>query len=610
MFVRTHGISRTYVRIAGCAALVALVATGLCGAQENSPLTLPMLQCMPKQTALALGVPPLTNLVETLLPIVDRIAPDLDARGALEGAIADAAIDLGVDAVNIEELGKGLGLDLTAPIAVFVDLAPTVKSVEDIQKKLAEAKQAREEQADKAEAVEEADDADDTGEDADETGDVDEEDDEDDFDDMEAFEDALDDMLVMPAFTVVLGVTDAATAETSVNDLGVLYADLDPDAFDNISAGDVTVKSLGADDFNYFIADNKIVLGNSLDMVANTALRLKEPATLRYGSAECPAFAPNEISLQIYGGDFLPALMALAGAFVNEDPTTQALLEKQTAMMSALWEGEGANDPLLVTLGVRDNRLEFSTRLDTATHPAALTQSGQAQALRYAPMLSDKTLFFLSLYLTNEMKTMLSDLVLDTVIAQSGGDPQMAQGLTMGRQVLQMIGPEITIGLAAAEDFPSATVMIGLQNPEATKGLLQMFVPTMPEETYKEIEIASVVAGIPVPLSIAYVGDMVLLSNSIDEVKRIIDLFTAEEASGLFGSLTPPLDPATPRYSALLLKTSLYTDVIEPLANLFGALPPDAGEIAGPITAVVDELRCVSEMNGTWQTSTLSVSLK
>ncbi len=606
MFGRTFGTSRTYTRIGGLAALIAVVAAGVCGAQETAPLTLPVLQCMPKQTAVALGVPPLNNLVQTLLPVVDRIAPELDAQGALEGAIADAAIDLGVDAENLEELGQGLGIDVNAPIAVFVDLSPTVKSIEDIQKKLAEAKKAREEaeQAESAEAVEDADAADSGADEADEAGDTD------DFDDMEAFEDALDDMLVVPAFTVVLGITDAATAETTVNDLGVLYADLDPDAFDNVSAGDVTVKSLGADNFNYFIADNKVVLGNSLDMVANTALSLKEPATLRYGSADCPAGVPNEISLQVYGADFIPALMALAGAFTNEDPTTQALLEKQMGMMAALWEGEGAKDPILVTLGLHDNRVELATRMDTATHPAALTQAGQAQPLRYAPMLSEKTLFFLSLYLTNEMKTMLSDLVIDTIVAQSASDPQVAQGLTMGRQVLQMIGPEITIGLAAADDFPAASVMIGLQNAEATKGLLQMFVPTMPEETYNNVEIASVVAGIPVPLSIAYLGDMVLVSNSVDEVKRIIDLFTAEKQTELFATLAPPLDPAKPRYSALLLKTSLYTDVIEPLANLFGALPEDAGMIAGQVAAIVDELRSVSEMNGTWQASTLSISLK
>ncbi|HNR32135.1 MAG TPA: hypothetical protein PKI11_14690, partial [Candidatus Hydrogenedentes bacterium] len=568
-------------------ALAAVPAT----AQENAPLTLPFLQCMPKQTAVALGLPPLNNLVATLLPIVDRIAPELGAKDVLDGAILDASIELGLDADNLAELGKELGLDLDAPIVAFVDVAPTVKSIEEIQAKVAAEREAYE----AAKAAEAAESAEESAEPTPMS----------DFDEAKAFQKALDKMLTIPAFTVVLGVSDAEKAETTLKDLGVMYADLDPDAFENVSAGDVTMKSLGADNFNYFIAENKLALSNSVDLAANTALRLKEPATLRYGTAECPAIAPNEISLLFYGADFLPALMAVAGAFQNEDPTTKALIEKQVGNMAALWEGDAAHDPLLVTLGVRDNRLELTSRLDTAVHPAALTQSGEAKPLRYAPMLSENTLLFLSLFLTPEIKTMLSEMVIDTIVAQSGGDARMAQGVTMGKQVLQMIGPEVTLGLAAADDFPSATLMIGLENPEATKGLLQMFVPTMPEETHNEVEINSIVAGIPVPLSIAYLGDMVLVSNSIDEMKRIIDLSKAEKHSDLFASLKPALDPATPRYNALLLKTSLYTDVVEPLANLFGALPADAGMIAGQVAAAVDEVRIVSEMNGSWQKSGL-----
>lgn len=555
--------------VAAILAVAMVAAAGLCGAQDAAPLTLPFLQLMPKQTALAIGIPPLNVIESKLVPLLEKVAPELDAAGAIEDFVADAAIDLGIDADNLNDLGQKLGLDLNAPITVFVDASPTLKSIDEVKAKLGENPEAA------------------------------------------AIEAAIEDNLTIPAITVVLGVSDAKEAEASVEDIASMLADIDPASLEKITAGDITVKSAGPEKFNFFLTDSKLVLGNSVDMVANTALRLKEPATLRYGSADCPAIAPDELSILLFGGDFVPALMAALSMFQNQDPATKAIVEKQMQLFSSVWEGEGATDPMVMSLVFDDTRLELISRMDTVKHPAALVQSGKAAPLKYAPMLADNTSLMLSLYLTDEMKKMISEMVLDTLAAQAAGEPQMAQGLTMGRQVLQMLGPEITLGLApATDDLPAAVLMLGLTNPEATKGLLQMLVPTMPEETYKEVEISSIAAGIPVPLSIAYPGDFVLVSSNIDEMKRIIDLLKEEKASELFAKLNPALDPSVPRYSALVLKTSLYTDVIQPLSVLVGGLPMEADEIVTRVASAVDELRMVQEMKGDWQVSSLRLSLK
>lgn len=556
--------------VAAILAVAVIAAAGLSSAQDaTAPLTLPFLKLMPKQSALAIGIPPLNVIEGKLVPLLEKVAPELDAAGAIEDFVADAAIDLGIDADNLNDLGKKLGLDLDAPITIFIDASPTLKSVDELKAKLGDNPEAS------------------------------------------AIEDAIEDNLAIPAITIVLGVSDAKEAEASVEDISSMLADIDPATLEKIAAGDVTVKSAGPEKFNFFLADNKLVLGNSLDMVANTALRLKDPASIRYGSPECPAIATDELSFQLFGGDFVPALMAALSMFQNQDPTTKALVEKQMQLFSAVWEGEGATDPMVLSLVFDDSRLELISRMDTVKHPAVLTQSGTAAALKYAPMLADNTSLMLSLYLTPEIKKMLSEMVLDTMAAQATGDPGMAQGLTMGRQVLQMLGPEVTLGLApATDDLPAAVLMLGLTNPEATKGLLQMLVPTMPEETYKEVEISSIAAGIPVPLSIAYPGDFVLVSSNIDEMKRIIDLLKEEKTSELFSKLNPALDPSVARYSALVLKTSLYTDVIQPLSVLIGGLPAEADEIVTRVAAAVDELRLVQEMKGDWQMSSLRLSLK
>ena len=140
--------------------------------------------------------------------------------------------------------------------------------------------------------------------------------------------------------------------------------------------------------------------------------------------------------------------------------------------------------------------------------------------------------------------------------------------------------------------------------------LLQLFVPTMPGETHNGVEIADVAAGLPVALSMAFVGNAVLVSNNMDEIKRIIDLQAGEGDSGLFASLDPPMDAKQPRYSVFMVKTKLYTDVILPLTMLFGGVPDEADMVLGQISGKISELRAVSEMRDAWAVSAVSFMFK
>lgn len=565
---------KAVARLAGWSlVLMAVLAVGVARAQD-APVTAPALRLMPAQTSVALGVPPLATLEQKLVPALNSIAPELDVKDLLEDFIRDFGDDFGIaEPKSLADIGAGIGIDLGAPMAVFVDFAPSLESLDALMKKL--------------EAAEESPDL--------------------------SPEEVLAEHMEIPAMAMVMRLSDQAKAEAAMAKAGEMSPDFDPEAYENVTAGEVTVRSWGEDVFCYFISEDALVLGNSLDMVAATAMRLKDPAELRYGSdASVPMVSPDELVALVYGGDFVPALMGILSTLMREqEPAMAQIYDAQLQMLSGVWKDEGEKDPLIMSLGMDGNRLELMTRIDTALHPALLEQSGPAVPLKLAPMLNKDTLAMLTFVLTDEMKQTIASTYLPALTAAAPADPQMAQAITIGRQVLQMVGPELAVGLAAAtDDLPAIVLMIQLTNLDATKGLLQLFVPTMSSETHNDVEISDVVAGLPVPLSMAFLDDAVLVSNNIDEIKRIIDLNAGDGDSGLFGSLDPSMDAKQPRYSVFMVKTKLYTDVILPLTMLFGGVPDEAEMVLGQVSEKIAELRAVSEMRDAWALSSVSFMFK
>lgn len=560
---------------AALAALAALaLAVALPAGAQGAPVTLPALKAMPDQTALALGVPPITVLESKLVPMINRIAPELEIEKSVQDMVDDFAEDFNIEgAKTLRDIGVGIGVDLDAPMAVFVDVSPSLESLETMMKKMDEA-----------------------GDDA-----------------ALSPEEILAGYMEIPAFSAVMAISDQAKAEAAISEMGKLSPDFDPEGYEKIAAGEVTVRSWGAEVFNYVLTEKALVVGNSLDMVAATAMRLDNPAELRYGSdSSVPMVSKDEIVALLFGGDFVPAAMGLLTMMMEEeDETVAALYKTQLDMMAAMWQGEGADDPMVIAIGMEDDKLEVLASIDTKLHPSVLEQAGAPIELRLAPLLNKDTLMFLSLVLTPELKKTIGDTYLPAIANQGGGSPQMAQGITIGKQALQMLGPEIALGVTPVQDdLPALIAMIQLAQPDATKGLLQLFVPTQPGEVHNEVDLLDIVAPVPVQLSMAYVDDFVLVSNSLDEIKRIIDLHKAGEKSALFSSLNPPLDTATPRWSAVMLNTALYTDIIMPLAMLFGAVPDEADMVASALAENVREMRSVAELRGDWYVTSLGIMLR
>ena len=74
-------------------------------------------------------------------------------------------------------------------------------------------------------------------------------------------------------------------------------------------------------------------------------------------------------------------------------------------------------------------------------------------------------------------------------------------------------------------------------------------------------------------------------------------------------SQKPELNPATPRYFALLLNSKLLTDVLLPLSSLGVKLPGEAQDIATKVAPLLHDVRLVNEVDGTWHVARVSVNL-
>jgi len=555
--------------LATATGLALALALGIVSAGAHAaPATATNLKLTPEASHVAIALPDLQALVDQIKALDLRMNPDGSGiSGDIDGMIRDIANGAGAwGASDFNAIGESRGLDASQGLALFVDLSPSIASLLE-QLVLHSAEQEDAEDGEEAELDLELSDA------------------------------------AIPLLAAVLTVKDEERVKESLEELINVTPDLASVDEEEKTVGDVTVKIYG--EYAYFIHGGKVVLGHT-PMVEGAAERVASPAPVRYGSGDAPVQLTHEAVALVYGDKFLPGLKE-ALPHLDFGGDARPFIETQVASLESMFEASTSSDPLIVTVGLSDEKVQIDLRLDTEHHPGVKAVSGEATPLRLAQFLPENTLAMLSLRFNEQSRKQLMDSYVPTIAGLAGqsADPQQ---LMIANQVVGMIGDELTLGIAGSrDDFPSIFLMIGLKDPEPTKGLLSMFIPTMPGETHKDVEIKSVAAPIPVPISLAFPGDMLLLSNSVEGMKGVIDLVEAGETSTMFSKRN--LDPATPRYNTLMLDSQLFTDVVLPISSLTGGLPPEAESIATGLTPVVDEIRLVNEMQGSWSVTQLSVAL-
>jgi hypothetical protein len=70
------------------------------------------------------------------------------------------------------------------------------------------------------------------------------------------------------------------------------------------------------------------------------------------------------------------------------------------------------------------------------------------------------------------------------------------------------------------------------------------------------------------------------------------------------------MDPATPRYFAMLVKSSLITNIMTPLAIFMPSISPGLqGPTVDSLIGVMRELRMTKDLKGSWVEGRLTIHL-
>lgn len=563
---------------------------------ETVPSTLPALAFMPAEAQIAIALPALPGMRDSLLPLVKALSePDRDIDAELREAVSNIAGEIGVQADSYEALAAALGVDPTAPIAAFVDFSKTVASAAASKAKYDAAQKERKEKeaAEQAAQVAQSGAAPQGSEPSPEEAEGE-----------PTFEPNHFDGADEPAWVVVLGVTDPAKARTEMERIVAADGKLSelPSGTEDVEGITITTRDI----WGYFTTDKQVVFGN-LELLRGAVKRVKDPATFRYGTIECPPKVADEAVTLLYGSRFMPMLeSALPLMGVKDEALPQ--LEAQIAKYKAMFTSE-SDDPMVFTASMAGGQLEFNTRMDSATHAGLLDETGQPTPLRLARYLPENTLALISLRLSDELKKQFVDQIMPAVSASGNSDAAAQAG--MATQIINQLGDEITLGVTGAQaGFPTAYVMIGLSQPEATQGLLQMFVPMPDSVDYEGFKIGKLPLFPGLEVNLSFVDNILLASTSEDGVKAVIDLHKAQKTSALFSSMEPPLDIEKPVYQTIVLNTALIEQGmgVASMLPIAGAADADPGLVR--VTNAIREIRAVGNLEGTWLTTNLTVYLK
>jgi hypothetical protein len=573
------------------------------------PVTLGLLKLTPESAMVTVALPPVTGLFDKGVALAKRVAPaGVDIDAALAEAVAQMAQDASApDAKSLGEIAKARGLNADAAMAVYIDLAATAESCKaafEAMKKEQEVQKAAPATpgAEPASKTEQAPKAEGSAAPA------------------PAVEAKPVDMqkvfasMKVPAIVGVVGCADPAKAEFTISEiLAAIGGYVDPGKSETVDVGGVAVKCYDPDKFAYAIVGDKLVVGNSLALLKQVLGRISAPSMIRYGTIECLASSPDEVVMLTRMDKIAPLAKELLPLMAASQSPTGQLPPGQWDYLNKTLDAFAGDDPLVATVEWTDKKLEFLNRCDFAKHPALAALSGEAQPLRLAPMLPETAQMMLSMRLNDQTKQEFKSGWIDSLPPEVKSQAGVTQALTNLNEVLEVVGDEITAGVAPGPGgIPQIYLLAGISNVDKAKSLLQTLVPAMPAmpaEPYNGVDISTL--PIPMmPLHFAFAENTLAICNDLDKLKGIIDMVKGTTTSKLFASLDPPMDPATPRYFAMLVKSSLIPGVMTPLAIFMPSISPGLqGPMVDRLIGVVRELRMTKDLKGSWIEGRLTIHL-
>lgn len=403
---------------------------------------------------------------------------------------------------------------------------------------------------------------------------------------------------------VVLPVTSEEAADT-------LFAM--QEAPQTVDANGVTVKSFMTPiPWGYFVRDNWLVVSNSTPYLSEVAKRFDQPAEFRYGSESCPPTQLDEMVGLTRVDQLMPMLADMLEGMGQGDPMMAMMIQMQAAGLQQLRDAYQSPDPLVTTMAWNDERIEVLSRLDTREFPKVLELQGEPTPSRHAGLLPETTTALWSMQLTPESKAALENQWIGAVPQDMQQDPSVQQGLGMLRLFMGIMGREVTVAVEGATgSTPRISALFDLENVDVAKNLLSatLGIPLNPAETYNGLGIMESTVKMPggSGLYFAFPEGMGIMATGPDALKALIDRMNQGATGGLVSTLDPPLDTSIPRYTTLVVRDTIVSEMLIPVMSSQGEI--DA-ETAKGLQYVVDrfsEVRATSELRDGWLTSIMSV---
>lgn len=639
-YVRRIGVARPLLALA---ALIFLFAGPGCEQKEEEPkqaaaptespveslpprpVTYELLQLMPEGTSLSLAIPPVSGLYAKAENIQSKLAGP-GSENFLDIFSKELAGEAGVEEANtLPDILRAKGIDPDQPMAIFVDVTPLqdkAMRAGELAAKIQQPALEELEETPMAQEFEEAPGAEELDAPAEATGPEEDANTQEtpapeqagDGDNASAMDNAmlatefqqdleeLQSIALAAQFAAVVYVTDPAAAESMI---AMMQTEEGP--LESETRGDIELKYIQRDGARlyYFIKDGKLVLSNDPEMADSVALRMTAPASIRYGTPECPPNDLNEAVQLVRADQILPLVKAFLAGFAQEDPMMGLVWAQQEAELDKAIQAYSGSDPIVSTLAWTDERAELMTRVDLKSHPGAVEMSGEPALLKQPLIAPQNTMGLWTMRLTDEWKQQIQSMWLDSIPEGMADQPSVEQSMGMLKMALNMIGDEVTMIVHGEQNgMPLATIMVNLADPEATRNMLQAMLglPMQPDESYKDVGIMQL-EMVPTPegqeIHFAFPGDTMLISNDLDSMRAIIDEFQAGETSGYLTSLEPALEPDVPRYFLLVLDDALLTDVLIPVLAVQGK-DEMVEQLAAETDSLIDQIRVSSEVRGDW----------
>jgi len=533
---------------------------------EGGVSTTPLLKLTPDSAQISLVLPSLADGMDKLVQVAKRFYTAEEVDNWLQSQIQELANFADTPgANNLTEVAETRGFDVTKPAGIFADFKPTcdslVAALEPPPAKPTEGTtselQATTKQSAKLEEI--------------------------DFSKVK-----------QPNWAVMLGVKDKDKVEESLKELVVEIPEISATAPREIVVDGAKIIDYGP--YAYSIAAQYVIVG-STSIVKGVASRFTTPYAIRYGN-EIPATSYPEGVVLVKDWELATMISKVMPAITKLSPYAVMGQMKFNEWMELL--DPGTQDPAYLCFSINPNeKIEIRTIMDLAKHPKSASVLGEAKPMQLTKLLPDNTQISLVYQLPNEYKTYLNQTAIPQLKTMLGDKKEIAQGLQYGVTAMGVLGNEIAVGVTSAMgDFPALVILIQAANVEQVKGLIDMLVPSMSDETYRDIPLKKLTVPSPVPIAMVMVEDKVAVSNNTDVLKKIVDLVLDKQSSTYMANLKPPLNPETPRYTVLSLQSKVFLDTIFPLMKIMGQDLGDAQQDVEKALSEIQELRILSEKKG------------